>query len=129
MTATAPATTKRRGMADDDRVPTHLLVGAGIARCNAAGIPAVVVHRGERMSGVLLVKINRFSEGVHLLIQQRDIDGRLGWAAPLGEAPVAEAEADAYIARARGRDPDLWAVEVEDPAGRNPFDPGTEFDA
>ncbi len=112
----------------DDRVPTHLLVGAGIARCNAEGVPVAVRFKGERMSGVLLVKIDRFRVGCRLRLQQRDLDGALGWASPLAEETVSEADAEAYIARARDRDPDLWVVEVEDPTGRNPFDPA-ELDA
>lgn len=107
----------------DDRLPTHLWIGAGLSHCSAAGIPAVVLHRGERMSGVVLVKIARVAEGARLLAQQRDLDGVLGWVPALASERVPEAEADAYIERARARDPDLWAIEVEDPSGRNPFDP------
>lgn len=107
----------------DDRLPTHLWVGAGLARCSAAGIPAAVLHRGERMSGVVLVKITRIEEGARLLVQQRDLDGVLGWVPALKTERVPEVDADAYIDRARSRDPDLWAVEIEDPSGTNPFDP------
>jgi len=48
--------------------------------------------------------------------------GRLGWLGALDGASVGEAEADAYIARAVTRDPDLWVVEIEDRAGRHPFE-------
>jgi hypothetical protein len=36
-----------------------------------------------------------------------------------GEAPVAEADADARLAREVKFDPDVWIIEVEDRAGRH----------
>jgi hypothetical protein len=42
-------------------------------------------------------------------------------------AEGSEAEVDAVLARARGRDPDLWVIEIEDRAGRTLLDdPGLE---
>ena len=58
---------------------------------------------------------------MQVLSQVRGQDAELGWLAAFDGALVPEAEADAYIARAVARDPDLWVVEVEDRQGRHPF--------
>jgi hypothetical protein len=57
-----------------------------------------------------------------VLSQQRGLDGQLGWFAAFENRLVPEPEADAYIARAVKRDPDLWVVEIEDRAGRHFFE-------
>lgn len=106
----------------DDRIATHIWVGAKLRQCSAAGIPATVVHRGERMGGTVMVKIYRAGVGCRLMGQMRDLDGRLNWYKAHKEEQVSEAEADALIARAIGRDPDLWVVEVETRDGSLPFE-------
>ena len=105
----------------DDRLPAHLWIQAHIRTCSTQGTPATVVHRGERMSGMLLLKINQLDLGCRLLSQMRDIDGVLGWMPALKGELVSEREADDYIERAVKRDPDLWVVEIEDRKGKNPF--------
>ncbi len=106
----------------DDRLPTDLWVSAHLQRCNYEGIPAVIVRRGDRSAGTVLVKLNLLGPGCRVLTQIRDPAGRLAWMAALGSEPVAEAEADSYIARAVRLDPDLWVVEIEDRRGRLPFE-------
>lgn len=107
---------------DDDRVPTDLWVSAHLRRCNEEGIPAVVVHKGEKKSGTLMLKLNRFDRGCRVLSQVRGLDGALGWLQAFKGAHVSEAEADDYIARAVARDPDLWVVEIEGRDGWHPFE-------
>jgi hypothetical protein len=106
----------------EDRLPSDVWIMAQVRRCNDAGVTAMVLRKGEAKGGTLLLKINQFAEGCRVLSQARDIDGRLGWLAAFKGASVPEAEADAYIARAADRDPDIWVVEVEDREGRNPFE-------
>lgn len=108
------------------RLPTHLWVMAVVRRANAEGRPTVVARKGERMGGGVLVKLNFLDGRFKVLVQQRDLDGRLGWMTALKEEAVTEEEAEAYIARSTARDPDLWVVEVEDRAGTNPFAAGPE---
>lgn len=107
----------------DDRLPTHLLVTGQLRRCNDAGVPAFVVKKGEKMGGLVMLKLNLLGPGCRVLVQQRDLDGNLGWMTVLGgETPAEETEADAYIARAASRDPDLWVVEIEHKEGWHPFE-------
>ena len=107
---------------DDDRLPTDLWVMAHVRRCNGDGIPAVVARKGHARAGTLVVKLNLLEEGCRVLTQMRGLDGEMGWMVAFKGALVPEPEADAYIARAVARDPDLWVVEIEDRAGRNPFE-------
>ncbi len=86
----------------------------------------MVVRKGNRLSGALLLKISRHQDGCRVLSQMRDLDGAMGWMAAFDGACVPEADADAYIERAISRDPDLWVIEIEDRDGRNPFE-GREF--
>jgi len=105
----------------DDRIQTDLWLRAHIRRSNDAGIPMMVVKRGDAQSGSVLVKINRLGDGCTVLSQTRTTAGTMAWLPATGPEPVAEADADAYIQRQLRYDPDLWVVEIEDRAGRHPF--------
>lgn len=106
---------------DDGRIPTHLWLEAKIRELSAQGIGVYVAQRGDRAGGLVLLKISDMMGQCKLLTQQRDLDGHLVWMAALKEEIGDEKSADEYIARACQRDPDLWVVEVEDRAMKNPF--------
>ena len=95
------------------RLKTGIWIKALIRRCDLAAIGVAVAARGDGDSGAVLIKFNDREEGCSVLAQARGPDGELLWMRATGGAPVAEAEADAYVARQRGRDPDLWVVEIE----------------
>jgi hypothetical protein len=93
-----------------------------LRRCNAQGLPVAVLRRGDPVGGMVLLKINRLEQGCALLTQTRDLAGRLAWLQALSGGLVSETEADAYIARAVTRDPDLWVIEIESRNGEHPFE-------
>lgn len=107
---------------DQERLPTGFLVDAHLRRMDALAIPAFVVHKGNHVSGLILLKINGLKDKVKLLIQERNFEsGELEWVHALEHETVDEFSADQYIQRAIARDPDLWVIEVEDPEMANPF--------
>ncbi|HEY2538619.1 MAG TPA: DUF1491 family protein [Stellaceae bacterium] len=95
------------------RLKTGIWIRALIRRCDLAAIAAAVVARGDGDSGAVLLKFNARDDGCSVLTQARGPDSELIWMRATGPAPVAEADADSYIARQRRRDPDIWVVEIE----------------
>ena len=95
------------------RLKTEVWIKALIRRCDITAIPIAVVARGDADAGAVLLKFNGAVGGCVVLTQARGKDGELVWMKATGPVPVAEADADAYIGRQRGRDPDIWVVEIE----------------
>lgn len=95
------------------RLKSGLWVKALIRRCDLAAIGVAVVARGDADSGAVLLKFNGREVGCRVLAQARRPDGTLVWLSSTGVAAVGEAEADAYIARQRRYDSDLWVIEIE----------------
>lgn len=106
-----------------DRLPTALWVDAHLEQLTKTGKFYYFIQKGNTSSGLVLLKLNGLQGRVRLLIQERDfMEYTLVWSAPMDEQIIEEKDADEYIKRAIERDPDLWALEIEDKKMNNPFE-------
>jgi hypothetical protein len=105
------------------RIRSEIWVRAYLRRCQAAGVPAVIVRRGDEHAGAIYLSINRLDGTVRLYgpapagLEDSDTDRR--WVSCLGAEPAKATEADRYLARQINFDPDIWIVEIEDRTGRH----------
>jgi hypothetical protein len=105
------------------RVKSELWVRAYLRRCQAEGVPVVIVRRGDEAAGAIFICVDRLDGTVCLYgpapagLQDSDSDRR--WVRCLGTNAVSTIEANGYLERQRKFDPDLWVVEIEDRAGRH----------
>jgi hypothetical protein len=106
---------------EEPRLKTKMQVMAAVRLCAVHAIPIVIARRGDEDAGTILLKLNRRELGFAVLAQTRTALGDLAWLRATGDTPVDEAAADAYIARAVKRDPDVWVIEIEDPDARPIF--------
>jgi len=102
-------------------IPTYLWVEAKVRELSAQGISVYVANQGERMGGLILLKLSDMGGQCKLLTQQRNLEGSLIWQSIFNEEIIDEKKADEYSVRAVNRDPDLWVIEVEDKKMINPF--------
>ena len=96
-------------------------VSMALRLADMAGRSGVVLRRGDADSGGILCVL-RGREGLVVLSQVRDAEGRPAWLRGSGAAPLDQAAADAYVDRQLKRDPDLWVLEFEAPDFVPPFE-------
>ena len=104
------------------RLTAGLWVAAYLNRLRLANLPAYVMARGDATAGAVLVKVATL-DGQAVIHERRfdlDRDARIWQVMAQG----AEPDMDALLTRARGRDPDLWIIEIEDRAGRSLLEEG-----
>jgi hypothetical protein len=105
----------------DPRVKAGIWVSMATRLSDMAGRPAAILRKGDPDSGGILCVL-RGREGMVVLSQVRDAEGRAAWLRATGEGPVGQDAADAYVERQVKRDPDLWVVEFEAPDLKPPFE-------
>jgi len=103
------------------RVKARLWVDMALRLGNNQGRYGAVLHRGDDDSGGVLVVL-RGRDGNWVLSQIRTAEGDAAWMRATGKGPVDQETADAYVAKQRRYDPDLWVLEFESPDGLPPFD-------
>ncbi len=105
----------------DAKVKAGIWVSMAIRLSDMAGRPAAVLRKGDPDAGGILCVL-RGVEGLMVLSQVRDAEGRQAWMRSTGAAPVPQETADAYVERQVKRDPDIWVVEFDAPDFLPPFE-------
>lgn len=102
------------------RLTSGIWVAAYLTRLRLADIPAYVTAKGDATAGAVVVKVATLDGQARAFQRSFDLasDARV-WVV-LAEGP--EPEVDALLARQRGRDRDLWVIELEDRQGRTLLD-------
>jgi hypothetical protein len=104
----------------EPRLTAGFWVSAYLNLLRLAGIPAFVVQKGDATAGAVVVKLATLDGRARAFQRSFDLlSDRRVWVV-LAEG--AEGDVDAVLARQRGRDPDLWLLEVEDRDGRTLLD-------
>ncbi|MFV0624185.1 DUF1491 family protein [Sphingomonas sp. ac-8] len=95
----------------NDRLPTGIAVSALVRLVDQAGGSAMVLARGDRDSGSVLLLVEERGAPTRLFERGFDRKGRRGVVAvgPQDGDPLAILD---YWQRRRRSDPDLWVVEV-----------------
>ena len=102
------------------RLASGVWVSAYLTRLRLAGIPAYVTAKGDPTAGAVVVKVALLDGTARAWERRTDLmTGARAWIM-LADGP--EAEVDALLSRTRGRDPDLWVIELEDRQGRTLLD-------
>jgi hypothetical protein len=102
-----------------DRLPTSIWIEALTRRAQLAGASAFIVQHGDDARGDVLIKVARLDGTAAAYTPSMNLEGERVFLnlSQQGIGPD-EAGVDDYVRRAKGRDRDLWIIEIEDREGR-----------
>lgn len=98
---------------EEARLPAHLEVSGLIRATQAAGGFATVLHKGEREAGTILVVLTENGANSRVYERMPQADGSRVWTCSRRQESPDFGDFDAYLARRRDQDPDLWMVELD----------------
>lgn len=102
------------------RLTAALWVSAYLNRLRLADIAAYVTAKGDPNAGAVVVKVATLDGRARAFQRSFDLMANTRVWVVLADGP--EPEVDAMLTRQRGRDPDLWVIELEDRQGRTLLD-------
>lgn len=95
------------------RLPAHLEVASLIRLAESNGGSAMVLARGERDAGTILIVTMYRGEGTKLYERMPQLDGTRSFVQTKSQDPEKPIEFSEYLARRQKQDPDAWIVEVD----------------
>lgn len=95
------------------RLTARMTIDALFRRVRAAGGFATVLARGDDQAGAILLVCADRGAFKCLLERTVDLDGGYRWTPCGPQDPESAAARDAYVARRRANDPDLWLIELD----------------
>lgn len=95
------------------RLPAHLEVAGLIRRVQAAGGMPMVLAKGEREAGTILLVLCEKGENARLFERMPWAqDGRI-WHCSRTQDADKKQDFEEYLQRRKAQDPDLWIVELD----------------
>lgn len=101
----------------DARLPAHMEVAALIRSVQAAGGFAMVLSKGERDAGTIMVVTTQGGGNARAYERMPQLDGTRAWTCSKAQNPENPQEFTEYLERRGRQDPDLWIVELDVAAG------------
>ena len=101
------------------RITSELWVAAYKKRLELEAIPMFIVHRGDKVSGAIIVRVSDLKGKAKVFVQSYDTEGCGIW---LELANDTDFEIDSFIRKQKTMDPDIWVLEIEVLNGRHMLD-------
>ncbi len=97
----------------DERLPAHIEVSGLIRAVEAAGGFGMVLQKGEKDAGVILILTTHSGKNTRLWERMPQLDGSRRFICTREQGSENLREFDEYVAKRRASDPDCWVIELD----------------